>query len=949
MSSTRLKNCWRRHGTGLSLVILTWLLFFSRLLSGRYFYFLDDLKIIYYPLETLYTAAQARFTLPVWSNLFGFGQPIIAWGQLGFLAPIHLLLRAIHLPPLTLLQVSVVVYFLVGAIGMFAFLRYRRLSAAAAAIGAIVFTFSGFMVGHLNHVNFYTATTLLPLLLLAIELLLTKPTLPCTAILALVAAAAALGGQPQITLYTLLIGTIYGLVRWSTLWPRQKLKLFRPTGLVLLAALLFLGLSSLAILPLREFQPLTERGEDLSATELVEFSYPPSHAITLIFPTFFGDKVSYWGAKNFQELAAYTGLLPLLLAGLAGFTWRGRHVSLRLFGLMLVIVGLVFALGKYSVVYRFLIETRLLTTLTTPGRFTLFFDVGISILAAVGLQDLQHFTTLPRWQRLLAASLSTIIVATLFAPFFIVLPVEPRYLAPLSLRLTTAHPEWLLTVLAIVVWLVALALQRFPRLRPSTAYVFILVTAGTLLAYGWNYNPVIPRQLALARPSWQSQLSTAPVPARLYGRDQIFTENLIKYVRSSEPITHNFTIIQPFIPEASGNRCLRLLLYANELESHDSITVSLKTSLTDPPIAQTFVRPADISQHGYTVACFDQDLVTQRLYFIMLSAPRSRINAYLVPATGDTRAWLIRVANPIADQLTASRKELRLVMQEGRADVDAGLDPEVGTLSRHLNVIAGASSARWIGALSIKPYRDFLENFFQNDRDDLIDGDGQHFLQRHRALFDSASITHLTQFVPKDTEDRLPSLGFIPVAEQVISHGSFRLYRNPQAYPKAYLVPNAQPAAAADDIRYALADPNYHPRQLVYISGEQLPSDLPSFRTQPISAQVELTRYEDTMVDVAVTAPREAWLVVTDSTTPQWHTFIDNQPVPYYVANSIFKAARVPAGQHIVSFRYDSPAIRQAQWLTGFSLPLTILLLIVPTVWPRIRARSRHRPQKAAG
>ncbi len=968
MSIRQITKQLKPHALGLGLVLMTWFIFFIRTISGQYFYFLDDLKIIYYPLEVIYAAAQANFTLPVWSNLLGFGQPVIAWGQLGFFTPLHLLLRALSIHPITLLQISVIAYFLVGIVSMFAFLRYRRLSPAAAALGAIVFAFSGFMIGHLNHVNFYTASTLLPLLLLAIEALLIKPTLPRSAAVALVAAATALGGQPQIVLYTLIIATLYGLFRWGILLPRRKMKLLKPTSLVLLAALLFLGLSAFAILPLREFQPLTERGEDLSPIELFEFSYPPSHAITLILPTFFGDKTNYWGAKNFQELAAYTGVLPLLLASSALLTWQTRRQrSLRLFGISLLVVTFVFALGQYSPLYRYLVEQRILSTLTTPGRFVFFFNVGISLLAAVGLDDLRSLSTTPRWQRLLALALSPICVAALFAPFFITLQVEPRYLAQLDHLINTYNYEWILGLIALFVFPLYLFLQRFSRVRAVATYGLVSLSALTLLAFGWNYNPLIPRVTALAEPTWIDQLRTAisperlptgqaGVPPRLYGRDMIYTEALIKHIRSADAITRDFTIMQPLTPTIPSVNCLRIMLYAAEIASDEAITVSLKETITGAAREHVIVRPSNVNHQGYTPVCFNQVLETNRHYVIALSAPHSRINPYLIPATGDNRAYLIRVPNPTAEQLARSRKDVRLVMQEGSTATDAGLNPEVGTLSRHLNVIAGASSARWIGALSIKPYREFIEDFFQNDQDNLIDGDGRHFLQRHRALFDSASITHLTQFVSKETEDRLPSLGFTLIGEQTTSNGSFRLYHNPQAYPKAYLVRNAIPNAAADETRVAIADPAYDPKQVVYISGNQLPDDLPARNTKLLSATVNVTRYQDTEVEVAVTTPSEAWLVVTDSTTPQWRTFVDNQPAPYYVANSVFKAARVGAGQHTVSFRYDSPAIRQAKLLTGVSLPITLGLLIVPIVWSRTRSRSRRSPlpdrpagKKAAG
>src|SRR5438477_5601281 len=69
---------------GLVVLGVTWLAFFSRTLFLRQVYFLDDLKIIFYPLEHSYAFFQHHWQLPQWDPTFGFGQPLLGWGQLGF-------------------------------------------------------------------------------------------------------------------------------------------------------------------------------------------------------------------------------------------------------------------------------------------------------------------------------------------------------------------------------------------------------------------------------------------------------------------------------------------------------------------------------------------------------------------------------------------------------------------------------------------------------------------------------------------------------------------------------------------------------------------------------------------------------------------------------------------------------------------------------------------------
>src|SRR3989344_573990 len=197
-----------KQNTGWLSLVLIWLVFFSPLISGQYVYFLDDLKIIYYPLELEYAKFQSAWQLPLWSTLFGFGQPLISWGQLGFFTPLHLLLRALQVPALSLLQISVAAYYLLGATGAYAYAKQQKLAQGPALTFAALFAFCGFSIGHLNHVNFYTSTMVLPWLLISATALIKKPSPLATAAVAASAATMAISGQPQIIAYAFIAALI---------------------------------------------------------------------------------------------------------------------------------------------------------------------------------------------------------------------------------------------------------------------------------------------------------------------------------------------------------------------------------------------------------------------------------------------------------------------------------------------------------------------------------------------------------------------------------------------------------------------------------------------------------------------------------------------------------------------------------------------------------------------
>lgn len=921
-----------RRYPGPALLVSVWIIFFSRILSGRWVYFLDDLKIIYFPLETVYAQFQRAWQLPVWSNYFGFGQPLLAWGQLGFFTPVHVILRAMRVPPLDLLQISVLVYFALGLWGMYAWLKLQRLKVWPATLGAIVFVFSGFNIGHLNHVNFYTGTMLLPWLLLATSLFLAKPTLRAALWVALVAAIMALSAQPQIVSYCFVLAGIIVvaefLARVLSRSKQEKIRfLTRAFGFGALAIVLALGLSSFATLPLREFLPLTERAGALPLSELYDFSYPPFHAITLIFPYFFGDHSAYWGPKGFQELAAFTGIIPLLLAGYSIGAWRQtKFRALKLAGIALLAVSAAFALGQYSPFYSYLVENHWLTSLSIPGRFVMFFDFGIAILAAVGLSETMQRQ---RWTKTLAS----ILAVTLFIPFLWELVVNYGFIS----RGLSLSPQNLwgvfLTIsgvaLAAALWLKP-GIFKPEHLVPTS----VIFTAFTLLIYAWNYNPVSPRSSVISPfiSSLQSYGRENGLPPRLYSREDLLNSSNSAALKSTDPISPKFSVFQP-VNITVSNPCFDIPMNPPVSGGRGGLTVSLRNELAAEPLRQIALSVSEVSARPDQHLCFDNVKQPGRYVLSFSSDNDSGVNLAVYPEPLDSllAAYLVRKPQPSPEDIFAAKKPLRVNLSTA---VPATRDVEGVTLARHLQAVAPASSARWIGALSIRPYREFIEMFFANDRE-VLDGDGIHVLDRYQRLFNLAGITHFVQVLNEGAQDNMPAAGFRLTQSEALGSKQARLYTNPDAFPKAFLVHDAIFKAADDDARYAMLENDFNPRQLIYISGDTPPRDLAPASGKLASGSISITKYSDLKVEAQVETAEGNWLVLADSATPQWHAKIDEQPAPLFVADTMFKTVYVPAGNHKVTFYYDSPAVNQAKYITAISLVILIVLLILSFIWPR--------------
>lgn len=938
-----IKHFVGRNRWALGLVAFSWLIFFSPLLFAGRLYFLEDLKTIYFPLESYYAEVQRAGSLPAWSNYFGLGQPLLAWGQLGFFNPLHLLLRAVHIPPLSLLHLSMMTYYGLGLWGMFVYLR-RHVLALPAALGSMVYVFSGFHIGHLTHINFYTATMLLPWLLLAGERLVARPRIASALLVALLGASMALSGQPQVVAYSftatllLLAGGSWPYLRAHLRQPRPAVRLI---GLALLSATLALALASFALLPLYEFLPATERNSALPSSELYEFSYPPYHAITLIFPFFFGNHHDYTGPKSFQELAAFTGIIPLLLSGAGLWQWRKKG-GLLAASVALLLTGILLTLGRYSPLYTWLVEEHIFSLLTVPGRFVFFFDTAVAVLSALGLQTLLEYGSLPRRRRIAVLTSLWVLPTVLLSGFVRSLSSESSLYQHWLISASWRNPSW------VLLWVgagsvMASVLVRPARLRVRLLGSVVLVAGATLLVMGATYNPTTSREtvrvISPFIPLLRAYEQRTGLPARLFSAQSLQSSPVLPATRRTEPVGPLFSIHQTILILKPQARCINFAAHLNPT-AIGSVTASWRETVASAPLESIEITTALIDRNQLQL-CWEQlkGYAGQPIVVSFTSPQQSPLQLEYTPsAPGKENVYFVRTANPTAPQLGASRKSARLVYT---VVYPVQGDEEALRLPRHLQVLGHASSAPWVGALAIRNYREFIDHFFPDGRG-LIDGDGVHAFIRFRNIVNLLGVTHLIQTLPPEADDTLARAGFKVLATHDFGPRVTRLYENPAVLPKAFLVERAEFVAAADQTRAALQDPHFDPRQIAYVTGTTPPPAAVSVPAPPLRAQATITQYQPTVVTVAVETDREAFLVVTDSTTPQWQTAIDGTAAPYYVANSLFKAALVPAGQHVVTFAYRSPALAVSQKLTLAGLVAAVLLSLAALYrWWRLPAQPR--------
>ncbi len=104
---------------------------------------------------------------------------------------------------------------------------------------------------------------------------------------------------------------------------------------------------------------------------------------------------------------------------------------------------------------------------------------------------------------------------------------------------------------------------------------------------------------------------------------------------------------------------------------------------------------------------------------------------------------------------------------------------------------------------------------------------------------------------------------------------------------------------------------NYHPglpspsREILNLFNQNPFSDQnPLLTTATPAGAVLSEKFDHDYFSAAVETPKESILMLKASFHPFWQSTIDGQPVDKFMVEPAFMAIRVPAGEHLVEFKY---------------------------------------------
>ena len=378
-----------------------------------------------FPLRVLAGRQLASGHLPLLDPLTNSGTPLLGGMNAGALYPLTIIFAFI--PPIVAWVFNMIVVYVTAAIGVFALLRWHRISTIPALAAGLTYAYSGSMIGQMVHLGVVQGYSFLPwatLIMLALSRRIqSAPTttswwgfarlgFPWVCAMAVLWGLTFLSGEPraiaEVELLTIVVVPGVLLLR-SSYW----LRTWR-TRIAYLATLLVgfawgLGLGLIQLLPGWSFINFSQRSQ-----ENYQFFGAGSLAVrwtTLLFtPDIFGGngafgQPGFFANYNLAEVTGYAGVLALMggVAFLTRFTWKGWRGFERDFAIyvLLGVVGLFATWGNFTPVGHLFRVIPLFGSTRLQSRNIILVDFPLAMVLGWWLEQVREKArrTLPRMGR----------------------------------------------------------------------------------------------------------------------------------------------------------------------------------------------------------------------------------------------------------------------------------------------------------------------------------------------------------------------------------------------------------------------------------------------------------------------------------------------------------------------------------------------------------------------
>jgi hypothetical protein len=222
-------------------------------------------------------------------------------------------------------------------------------------------------------------------------------------------------------------------------------------------------------------------------------------------------------------------------------------------------------------------------------------------------------------------------------------------------------------------------------------------------------------------------------------------------------------------------------------------------------------------------------------------------------------------------------------------------------------------------AIVLKNYNEFI-NFAQQ-----LPIDEPNLAMRLRTISPALNLLNVKYYI---LESGMRIDG--PTVDLVFRGRKYDVYRNRDAYPRAFVVHDVRIINDRDAAFRLIASAESAPKSFAIV---EEPIGAVPHHGSVQSPLPKIVEYRLNRVSIQADLKEQGFLVLADSYYPGWKAFVDGKKTKIYRTNYVMRGVVVPAGLHRVEFRYDPLSFK-----IGLIISLTSLVVVVGfLMWCRSR------------
>lgn len=340
----------------------------------------NDALVYFLPYRYHISEAIQNGHFPWWNPYLYTGLPLHSDIQSGVWNPVVMFISLFTRYNLEVLQLELLFYLFIAAVGMFKLVKEFNNSVTTAVIAATAYLCCGFMTDSGSVIPWITSAAYLPFVFLYFYRLLNKPGLNAALKFSLAFSLLLTAGYPSYFIFSIYI-LLTGFIIWS--FRNYKEKKIQPViSFSIVAVIIFLLIVSPAVLSWWDFFDYYERGSGASLDRIQTNAFPAFSSISYLLPSAVSKSHSFL-QTDLTARNASTGIFIFLFFLLA---LAGKLKPVYKFIGAVILFSFLFSLGNATPLrewcHRFL---PFMNSFRHPASMRIFTTIGIIIIAAPAL------------------------------------------------------------------------------------------------------------------------------------------------------------------------------------------------------------------------------------------------------------------------------------------------------------------------------------------------------------------------------------------------------------------------------------------------------------------------------------------------------------------------------------------------------------------------------------